>query len=287
MRRRRIIHCASSICLLSVAACSSTSGSGTRSTAPIIGSAPAETAGASGWEDEFDGRAGSAPDPSKWTAEIGGSGWGNKQLQYYTSTAARLDGLGDLVITAEPTTAGTKREQCWYGPCSYVSGRLTSYGKFVQRYGHFEARLRLPGGTATWPAVWMMGEDRYRVGWPDSGELDLAEHVGRDGGLVSGAAHGPGFSGDNALTADVTVDPSVFHVYSLDWTPDSVTWSVDGKPYHQITRSDTPKWVFDRPFFLILNLAIGGVHAGDPGAGDDQAQQLVIDYIKVTPLSAP
>jgi beta-glucanase (GH16 family) len=262
--------------LVILGACSSTSATNTVDQAP--------TASPHVWVDQFDGPQGAAPDPSVWSAELGGTGWGNQQLQDDIASAATLDGHGDLVVTARPATESVS---CWYGTCRFVAGRLTTFGKFAQRYGHFEVRLRLPGGTATWPAVWMLGVDRYAVGWPKSGELDIAESVGRDDGVVSGAAHGPGFSGDAAISGDVRVDPALFHVYTLDWTADQITWRVDGVVFHHLAKRDTPDWVFDKPFFLVIDLAVGGPHAGKPGPGDDQPQQLVVDYVRVSTTATP
>jgi len=273
MRPRVICWVAAGAIVAGVAAgCSRRDAHGTATTPPTL------------WQDEFDGPQGASPDPGNWSAETGGSGWGNQQLQYYTSSAATLDGDGHLVITAEPAPSGLS---CWYGPCSFVSGRITTYRRFAQRYGHFEVRMKLPAGTATWPAVWMMGTDRYSVGWPESGELDIAEHVGRDGDVVSGAAHGPGFSGGAAITGDTHVTSGDFHTYSLDWTPDEITWRIDGTQFHHVTAPDVPDWVFDKEFFVIIDLAVGGEHAGDPGPGDDAPQTLVVDYIRVTSDALP
>ena len=231
------------------------------------------------WEDDFNGAAGSQPDPTKWTADTGGDGWGNAQLQYYTADAARVDGNGNLVITSQPPT---RSFDCWYGACRYQSGRLTTFGKFEQRYGHFEARLQFPQGRATWPALWMMGSDRYDVGWPASGEIDIAEHVGRESDKVFGAVHGPGFSGKHDIAGEVSVTELDFHVYAIDWTPDDITWRVDGKAFHHVARGDTPQWVFDKPFFLVINLAMGGQRADEPRDSDNAPLSLVVDYVKVS-----
>lgn len=230
------------------------------------------------WQEQFDGPQGASPDPATWSFETGGDGWGNEQLQYYTKEAAVLDGAGNLVITSQPSVADLP---CWYGTCQFESARLTTFGTFAQQYGHFETRLLLPGGRATWPAVWMMGANRYQVGWPQSGELDIVEHVGRDDGAISGAAHGPGYSGEDAISGDADVDPDQFHVYAIDWSPERVIWSVDGEPFHELTKDDVDEWVFDQPFFVLITLAVGGTHAGEPRKSDQKPQQLVVDYVRV------
>src|SRR5215213_1499234 len=150
------------------------------------------------FRDEFNGASGSAIDTTKWAAETGGGGWGNQELQYYTNSTqnAYLDGNGSLVIKAvklqQPLTLS-----CWYGPCQYTSARLITKGKFDLKYGRFEARIKVPSGQGVWPAFWMLGSNIDTVGWPQTGEIDIMENIGREPTTVHGTVHGPGYSGAN------------------------------------------------------------------------------------------
>ncbi len=233
------------------------------------------------WADEFDGEAGRVPEPSRWRFEIGGHGWGNAQLEFADESHARLDGVGRLLITSEPTAADTPLT-CWYGPCRFVSSRLTTEGLFAQQYGRIEVRAALPGGDATWPAFWMLGTNRPAVGWPASGEIDILEHVGRSGNEVHGALHGPGYSGGSALVGGTMVDNvSDFHVYAVEWRTDSIVWFVDDRPYHRVNRDQVATWPFDQPFHLMLNLAIGGTLGGEPTEADAGPRTFIVDHVRV------
>lgn len=249
----------------------------------------ANAAAAQTWSDDFDGAAGSAPDPSKWTLETGGSGNGNNELQYYTNSTdnAALDGKGNLVVTARKNS--DPGLQCWYGTCQYTSARLNTAKTFTQKYGHFEARIKIPRGQGIWPAFWMLGDDLGSVGWPDSGEIDIMENVGNEPGTVHGTLHGPGYSGAGGIGASYTlpngeVFADDFHVFAVDWSPSGITWSVDGRAYQTRGPADVGgnKWVYDHPFFLILNLAVGGNWPGSPDAGTSFPQTMTIDYVHVT-----
>ena len=220
------------------------------------------------WVDEFDGPAGSPVDSSRWAHDVGGTGWGNRQLEYYSPTNATLDGEGNLDIVARPTDVTTS-PSCWYGNCHFTSSRLTTAGIAAFTYGTFEMRAKFPAGEATWPAFWLLGANTGEVGWPASGEIDVVEHVGRDGNVIRGTVHGPGYSGGNGIAAQADIDDvTAFHTYTVRWEPDRVVWSVDGDEYHRIERSDVDDWVFDHDFHLILNLAVGGTLAGSPGPAD-------------------
>jgi beta-glucanase (GH16 family) len=256
-------------------------------TGPASGRAHA--AGTVTWSDEFDGAAGSAPDPAKWTHETGGSGNGNHELEYYTDSTsnASLDGQGHLVITARKNT--DPGLSCWNGPCQYTSARLNTASTFTQSYGHFEARIKIPRGQGMWPAFWMMGDDIGKVGWPDNGELDVMENIGKEPGTVHGTIHGPGYSGANGLGAPFTLPGGKafaddFHTFAVDWTPGAITWSVDGTAYETRTPADAGgnKWVFDHPFFMILNLAVGGDWPGGPDGATAFPQSMVVDYVRVS-----
>ena len=241
------------------------------------------------WSDEFDGPTGSSFDRTKWVAEVGGNGWGNQEREYYTTRPENiaLDGSGHLVITAraEPATTGFA---CWYGSCRYSSARIKTKGLFAQTYGRFEARLRIPRGQGLWPAFWMLGDNIDAVGWPRSGEIDIMENIGREPNMVHGTMHGPGYSGAGGIGAPTTLASGAFaddfHLYAVEWMPGLITWYVDDTKYFQATPSSIPgtaTWVFDHPFFLLLNVAVGGGWPNDPDATTTFPQQMVIDYVRV------
>ncbi|AGS73281.1 ricin-type beta-trefoil lectin domain protein [Streptomyces collinus] len=246
--------------------------------------APAAAA-VSTFSDSFDGPAGSAVDSSKWTLETGDN-VNNHERQYYTSGTknAALDGQGHLVITArKENPAGY---QCWYGSCQYTSARLNTAGRFDAQYGHVEARMKIPRGQGMWPAFWMLGTP---VNWPDSGEIDVMENVGFEPSTVHGTIHGPGYSGSGGIGAGYSLPggqafADAFHTFAVDWAPDSLTWSVDGTVYQRRTPADLGgrTWVFNKPFFLILNLAVGGYWPGDPDGSTPLPAQLVVDSVSVT-----
>lgn len=258
-------------------------------TGPATDRADAAPPAATTWSDEFDGAAGSAPDASKWALETGGSGNGNHELQYYTRSTqnAALDGAGHLVITARKN--GDSGLQCWYGTCRYTSARLNTARTFTQAYGHFEARVKVPRGQGVWPAFWMLGDDLGSAGWPGSGEIDIMENVGSEPGKVHGTVHGPGYSGSGGVGAayalpDGRAFADGFHVFAVDWSPNKITWSVDGQAYQTRTPADVngDKWVYDHPFFLILNFAVGGDWPGSPDSATAFPQTMTVDYVRVS-----
>ena len=256
-------------------------------TAPAGAQAPAVAAAAT-FSDTFDGPAGAPVDGSKWQLETGDN-VNNHERQYYTSGTnnAALDGQGHLVITAKKENPGNY--QCWYGSCQYTSARLNTSGKFAAQYGHVEARMKIPRGQGMWPAFWMLGTDIGQVGWPNSGEIDVMENVGFEPSVVHGTIHGPGYSGSGGIGAAYSLPggqafADAFHTFAVDWAPGSITWSVDGNVYQRRTPADLggKTWVFDKPFFLILNLAVGGYWPGDPDGSTVFPQQLVVDSVSVT-----
>ncbi len=249
---------------------------------------PAAALGPLVWADDFNGAAGTAPDSSHWGYDTGGSGWGNNELEYYTTSTsnAALDGAGHLVITARKENPGGY--SCWYGSCQYTSARLLTSGKFTQQYGHIEARIKLPRGQGLWPAFWMLGSNIGSVGWPTSGEIDIMENVGREPSVNHGSLHGPGYSGGNPLTGTYTLPGGAafaddFHTFAVDWDPSGVSFSVDGNVYERHTPADTNgnPWVFDHPFFILLNVAVGGSFPGSPDSSTSFPQQMVVDYVHV------
>jgi beta-glucanase (GH16 family) len=246
----------------------------------------APTLGPLAWSDEFSGPAGS-PVGSSWRAETGGSGWGNEELQTYTAGTANaaLDGAGNLAVTARQERTGA---QCWYGACDYTSARLITSGQVSQTYGHFEARIKIPKGQGMWPAFWLLGDDVFTSGWPASGEIDVMESVGQEPGTVHGSLHSPGHSGADSLHGSQQLPDGQaladdFHVYAVDWQPNSVSWSIDGETYSTKTRADVGDgpWPFDHPFFVIVNLAVGGVWPGAPDASTVFPQSMLVDYVRL------
>lgn len=240
------------------------------------------------WHDEFNGPQGARPS-ARWTPQVGGSGWGNQEDEYYTNSPrnAHLDGHGHLAIVAyRQSVPGAS---CWYGPCAYTSARLITQHSFSQKYGRFEARIKVPAGLGYWPAFWLLGTTIDRVGWPACGEIDIMENVGQQPSTIHGSLHGPGTQGSGDLTMPYTLQPGqvfadAYHVFAVDWAPRSLSFSVDGHVYGTVHRSDllegTP-WVYDHPFFLLLNVAIGGTWPGDPAPSTRFPQAMLVDYVRV------
>ncbi|MFD5626671.1 ricin-type beta-trefoil lectin domain protein [Streptomyces sp. NPDC127072] len=257
------------------------------------GDAAAVGAAAVTFQDTFDGAAGSAVNSSRWQIETGDN-VNNHERQMYTSGTnnAALDGQGHLVITARKENPANY--QCWYGTCQYTSARLNTAGKFTAQYGRVEATLKVPRGQGMWPAFWMLGNDLGSVGWPASGEIDVMENVGFEPSTVHGTIHGPGYSGSAGIGAGYTLPNGQafadgFHTFAVDWAPNSIKWSVDGVVYQTRTPADVGgnAWVFNKPFFLILNLAVGGYWPGDPNSSTVFPQTLVVDQVKVTTGDSP
>ncbi|MDP9150263.1 MAG: glycoside hydrolase family 16 protein [Myxococcota bacterium] len=238
------------------------------------------------WADEFEGRDGSAADPSKWVHDVGGSGGGNREREYYTDgTANAVVQGGQLVITAD--MAGAAPPACWYGPCQYTSARLKTQGKFAQAYGRFEARIQIPYGQGMWPAFWMLGDDITQVQWPACGEIDIMENIGREPALVHGSLHGPGYPGAGltgvySLAAGKLADS--FHTFAAEWEPTAVRFYVDDRLYETQTPANVPAgspWPFEHAFFLVLDLAVGGTWPGDPDPSTTFPQTMKIDWVRV------
>jgi beta-glucanase (GH16 family) len=253
---------------------------------------PAEAAiGGISWQDEFNAPAGAPVDQGKWRFDIGGSGWGNNEQQYYTNSTSNAvhDGQGNLVITARKENPANY--QCHYGRCEYTSARLLTSATFNQAYGRFEARIKIPRGQGIWPAFWMLGNDIGSVGWPNSGEIDIMENIGREPNTVYGTIHGPGYSGSGGISGSRTLGQPLadgFHTYRVDWEPNSIIWYLDGVEYHRVdpTRLGGNRWVFDHPFFMILNVAVGGYWPGYPDGSTQFPQQMLVDYVRVSGYSS-
>lgn len=240
------------------------------------------------WSDEFNGPNGSAVDASKWKHDIGGGGWGNQELEYYTDGTenARIQN-GALEITATP--AGASSHGCWYGTCQFTSARLLTAGKFDVAYGRIEARIQIPRGQGIWPAFWMLGANIGNVGWPGCGEIDIMENIGKEPSTNHGSLHGPGYSGGNPLTGAQSLPGGAkladgFHTYAVEWDPGIIRFYLDDTLYETRTPNDVPaggKWVYDHPFFLILNVAVGGGWPGSPDGSTSFPQTMKVDYVRV------
>jgi len=251
------------------------------------------------WSDEFNSSSVDADDPdfpspnsSKWNFEVSGSGFGNEQLEFDTSRPvnASLDGMGHLAITARAEA---------FGGNLYTSARINTAGKFEQQYGRFEARIQMPLGRGLWPAFWMLGADVAQVPWPGCGEVDIVEYRGQEPLLAHGSAHGPGYSGGEARTQTYSLpapapgsdagDASVgfdaaFHVFTLEWEPGELRYYVDEILYEVVDATQLPigtVWVYDHPFYILLNLAVGGDYLGPPDSSTIFPQTMLVDYVRV------
>jgi beta-glucanase (GH16 family) len=239
------------------------------------------------WSDEFSSANGSAPDSTKWTYDIGGGGWGNQELESYMSRPQNVQiQNGNLVITALQEnytgTDGIAR--------NYTSARLKTQNLFAQAYGRFEARIKIPRGQGIWPAFWMLGNDITQNGWPKCGEIDIMENIGREPGIIHGSLHGPSSvapTSDRTSTIFLPAGQNYaddFHVYAIEWEPGAVRFYVDSNNYATFTQVQWPaggQWVFDHPFFILLNVAVGGNWPGSPDATTQFPQQMLVDYVRV------
>jgi beta-glucanase (GH16 family) len=245
------------------------------------------------WSDEFNGQAGATPNAGVWGYEVGDGtangipGWGNEELEYYTDSAtnAAMNGQGQLALTVRQADGSLL---CYYGPCQYTSARLLTKNRFEVAYGRIEARVKVPRGAGLWPAFWMLGNDIDQVGWPQTGEIDIMEHVGRLPNEVFGTIHGPGYSGGQSYGKVYDLGRPVaddFHTFAVEWQPDKIVWFIDGLPYHQATPNDAflqgKQWVFNHPFYLLLNVAVGGNFGGAVGADTVFPQTTLVDYVRL------
>ena len=234
------------------------------------------------WQDEFDDPAGTPPDPTRWNFELGTGqdGWGNQELQYYTDRPENIaqDGVGNLVITARAEL---------FGGQPFTSARINTKGLFEQAYGRFEVRAQTPFGPGLWPAIWLLGNDIDIVDWPQCGEIDIMELRGQEPNLIHGSLHGPGYSGGNPVTETFSLEnarfDSDFHVFAIEWGEDFIEYYVDDNLYQRITPELVPgEWVYDHPFYLLLNVAVGGTFVGFPSpTGTRFPQTMLIDYVRV------
>ncbi|MDB4293024.1 glycoside hydrolase family 16 protein [Maribacter sp.] len=228
-------------------------------------------------QDDFD--ADGAPNSAVWGFDIGtgNNGWGNNELQYYTD---REDNVkvenGFLVITA--------KEESFNGS-QYTSARLLTKGLFELTYGRYEARIQLPYGQGLWPAFWLLGANDDEV-WPQKGEIDIMEYRGQEPTKVLGSVHGPGYSAGEAISKGYTLEndrfDTGFHVFGIEWGPEYINFYVDDVLYNQITPADvTGDWVFDKPFYILMNVAVGGSFVGAPNNETIFPQTMIVDYVRV------
>jgi beta-glucanase (GH16 family) len=236
------------------------------------------------WHDEFDG---DTIDREKWGFHVAGYGFGNGEAQYYTDRPenARLEN-GLLVIEArfEP-----------YENLYYTSAKLRTRDLYEFQYGRVETRTKVPQGAGLWPAFWMLGanfepvidEDGvYTSNWPFCGEIDIMEYIGREPKLILGTAHGPGYAGALGLgrwNPQEFVIADEFHTYAIEWNYEGITWFFDGEPYFTLNREDVGdrEWVYDHDFYMILNLAVGGIFAGPIALDTQFPANYYVDYVRV------
>ncbi|GIK71096.1 MAG: hypothetical protein BroJett021_00840 [Chloroflexota bacterium] len=251
------------------------------------------------WSDEFNEPAGTPPNPNNWRHEIGDGtlndipGWGNSEFQFYTDDPANAstDGNGNLVLRMSKVNTETTSLLCYYGPCRYTSARLISADRAEFQYGKIEARMKLPptNQSGIWPAFWALGANINDpgVGWPQSGEIDIMEYVSRVPNEIFGTIHGPGYSGGASFGNTINIPNLLddYHVYTVEWRENHIIWYVDGVKYHE-ARNTSPflsgkQWVFNHPFFLLLNVAIGGNFGGAISDQMTFPQDTLVDWVRV------
>lgn len=221
-----------------------------------------------------------APNPILWSNNIGtgSDGWGNKELQYYTDRSENIvvkDGMLKITALKAP-----------YMGSFYTSARILTKGKFEQKYGRFEARIKLPLGKGLWPAFWLLGANSDVVTWPQCGEIDIMEYLGSKPTSVFGTVHGPGYSGGMAISKSFSLPndrfENDFHIFGIEWGENYINYYVDDVLYNQITPANvTGEWVFNQPFYIILNMAVGGNYPGSPNSETVFPQTMIIDYVRV------
>jgi len=227
------------------------------------------------WEDQFE--TDGAPDPTRWTYDLGGGGWGNNELQIYTSNP-------ENVVVEE----GVLKITAIRNGNTFTSARLLTKGLFDQAYGRFEARIKLPWGPGIWPAFWMLGNDIDSNPWPACGEIDIMEYRGQEPNLIHGSLHGPGYSGGSPITRSFGFPDDRFdvdyHVFAVEWGEDFIHFYVDETLYQEVTPEDLEgkgDWVYDHPFYILLNVAVGGNYVGFPTDSTPFPQTMYVDWVRV------
>jgi beta-glucanase (GH16 family) len=239
------------------------------------------------WSDEFDGPAGAPPDSSKWGFDTGGGGWGNKELESYTArpSNASLDGAGHLTVTARAEKYTGADGITRY----YTSARLQTLHTFQFEYGVVQARIRVPTGQGLVAQFWALGHEAYEGSgaWPSCGEIDTMEVLGSEASVVNGTLHAPWPWAPNGVGGtfnSATTLSAGFHTYSMQWSPNAVSFLLDGAVYETVTPAKLPAgaaWPFQHPYFLLLDLAVGGVWPGSPNASTQFPARMLIDWVRV------
>jgi beta-glucanase (GH16 family) len=231
------------------------------------------------WSDEFNGTDGSSPDSTKWAFDTGSGGWGNSELETYTNSTQNAYVQGGYLNITAIKSSGTPQ---------YTSARIKTQGKFSQKYGKFEAKIKLPFGQGIWPAFWLLGDNITTVSWPACGEIDIMENLGNAPTTVYGTVHGLQSGGSYSVGSPYALPTGKFsddfHVFSVEWEPNVARFYVDGNLYKTVTPTDLPAgstWAFDHPFFIILNVAVGGNWPGNPDSTTVFPQTMQVDYIRV------
>jgi beta-glucanase (GH16 family) len=245
------------------------------------------------WALEFKGKANVKPSSSVFSYDVGGGGWGNLEHQAYVDTNVKTDGVsqGNLVFKATKYEPNINEDIYYECPiatlgsaCEFLSSRIHTKGKLAFQYGRLEARIKNPKGDGTWPAFWMLGNDFPANQWPNSGEIDIMEGKGANPWSIWGTVHGPGYFGGDGITNTISLDKpvhSTYNVYAIEWFPNKINWYVNNKLFHTVTPKSVGanKWVFNKPYFLILNLAMGGRFTGDLDP-DLKSASMYVDYIR-------
>jgi beta-glucanase (GH16 family) len=287
----RFPYAVRALVLAGATACSSGAPAGVTPTTPPA--PPVTVTWTLAWSDEFDGAAGTRVDASRWSHDLadgcssGICGWGNNEKEFYTNAADNisLDGDGHLAIVARVASPGLT---CYYGACRYTSAKITTRGKLAAAPGKVEARIKLPAGQGLWPAFWMLGNSFPTVSWPACGELDIMENRGSAPSVSSSAVHGPGYSGNTPVAQAASLSSGTFadafHTFGVEWNANTVTFYVDGVAHYGVARAQMQDFgasILDQPYFLILNLAVGGNFDGDPRSDAIFPATMLVDYVRV------
>lgn len=247
------------------------------------------------WSQEFNEAAGTAPSSREFDlgsdyaagdgSLIGNPGWGNNERQWYTPSQARTDGAGNLVLTAKKTVAGDNLN-CYYGTCTWKSAKLVTLGRVGFKYGRLEIRAKVSGGRGQWPAIWMLGANQPVVGWPQCGEIDIAEMKGDLPNMLWGTLHGPNYLNRGNTTA-IPGGFTGYHVYRIDWVANRIIWYIDGVKFHEMrnTYIDGNEWVFNTEQYLILNVAMGGNFVGNNISSSLTSTSMSVDYIRFSKIN--
>jgi len=222
------------------------------------------------WSEEFNGAVGTVPDSKNWQYDVYKLSF---ELETYTNAAenAQMDGQGNLRIRVLNPSPGL-----------YTSARIKTLDKFSAQYGRLEARIKVAGGVGMWPAFWMMGSDYSKVGWPLCGEIDIMEYLGSKPNIIYASLHSPNYNLESTHSLPPgRVYEDDFHVYGIVWSREKITWTLDGVAFKTVTRSEAGKgWVFDKPFFFLLNVAVGGPNHEPPNNSTKFPADMLVDYVR-------